>query len=63
VNIYTNHHHRWRPKQAQSYLLIEGTGGAAKAQIEDNLAYGENIEGKQTDYLQVIITCIFLNFY
>jgi len=55
VNIYTNHHHRWGMKHAQSYLLVEGTGGAAKAQIGDNLAYGENTEGKQTDYLQVKI--------
>jgi len=53
VNIYTNHHHRWGPKHTHSYLLVEGTGGAAKAQIGDNLAYGENIEGQQTDYLQV----------
>ncbi|CAF3331968.1 unnamed protein product [Rotaria socialis] len=53
VNIYTNHHHRWGTKHAQSYLLVEGTRGAAKAQLGDNLAYGENIEGKQTDYLQI----------
>jgi predicted dehydrogenase len=53
VNIYTNHHHRWGTKHAQSYLLVEGTGGAAKAQIGDNLAYGENAQGQQTDYLQV----------
>jgi len=33
-----------------------------KAQIGDNLAYGENIEGKQTDYLQVIITHIFSKY-
>ena len=55
VNIYTNHHHRWGTKHAQSYILVEGTGGAAKAQIGDNLAYGEDTEGKQTDYLQVIL--------
>ncbi|CAF1284260.1 unnamed protein product [Adineta steineri] len=53
VNIYTNHHHRWNKNHAQSYLLIEGTGGAAKAQIGDNLAYGENTAGKQIDYLQI----------
>jgi hypothetical protein len=35
--------------------MVEGTDGTAKAQIGDNLAYGENIEGKQTDYLQVNI--------
>jgi predicted dehydrogenase len=46
VNIYTNHHHRWGMKHAQSYLLVEGTGGAAKAQIGDNLEYEENSEGK-----------------
>jgi predicted dehydrogenase len=59
VNIYTNHHHRWGTKHAHSYLLVEGTEGAAKAQIGDNLAYGENIEGKQTDYLQVRIQFYF----
>jgi predicted dehydrogenase len=59
VNIYTNHHHRWGMKHAQSYLLVEGTGGAAKAQIGDNLEYGENSEGKQTDYLQVRIQLVF----
>ncbi|CAF4705498.1 unnamed protein product [Rotaria sp. Silwood1] len=53
VNIYTNHHHRWDMKHAQSYILVEGTGGAAKAQIGDNLAYGINTEGQQTDYLQI----------
>lgn len=53
VNIYTNHHHRWGTKHAQSYLLVEGTRGAAKAQIGDNFAYGETTEGQQTDYLQV----------
>ena len=53
VNIYTNHHHRWGPKHAQSYILVEGTGGAAKGQIGDNLAYGERPAGQQTDYLQV----------
>ncbi|CAF2194083.1 unnamed protein product [Rotaria magnacalcarata] len=53
VNIYANHHHRWGTKHAQSYLLVEGNRGAAKAQLGDNLAYGENIEGNQTDYLQV----------
>jgi predicted dehydrogenase len=61
VNIYANHHHRWGPKQAQSYILVEGTGGAAKAQIGDNLAYGEDIEGKQTDYLQVSVVHILMN--
>lgn len=55
ANIYTNHHHRWGAKHAQSYILVEGTGGAAKAQIGDNLAYGQDTEGKQTDYLQVMI--------
>ena len=55
VNIYTNHHHRWGPKHAQSYILVEGTGGAAKAQMGDNLAYGEQADRKQTDYLQVNI--------
>jgi len=59
VNIYTNHHHRWGPKHTHSYLLVEGTGGAAKAQIGDNLAYGENIEGQQTDYLQVKVQLSF----
>jgi len=53
VNIYTNHNHRWGAKHAHSYLLVEGTGGAAKAQIGDNLAYGEAAQGQQTDYLQV----------
>ena len=61
VNIYTNHHHRWGTKNAQSYLLVEGTEGAAKAQIGDNLEYGENIEGKQTDYLQVMFELFFLS--
>jgi hypothetical protein len=57
VNIHTNHHHHcWGSKHAQSYILVEGTGGAAKAQIGDNLAYGENSPGKQTDYLQVSIS-------
>lgn len=60
VNIYTNHHHRWGTKHAQSYVLVEGTGGAAKAQIGDNLAYGQDIEGKQTDYLQVRTSMKFL---
>ncbi len=65
VNIYTNHHHRWGSKYAQSYLLIEGTEDAAKAQIGDNLAYAENIQGKQIDYLQVKvrkIAVIYLSF-
>ncbi|CAF2409196.1 unnamed protein product [Rotaria sp. Silwood2] len=53
VNIYTNHHHRWGMKHAQSYILVEGTAGAAKAQIGDNFAYGKNIEGQQIDYLQI----------
>ncbi|CAF4032033.1 unnamed protein product [Rotaria sordida] len=53
VNIYTNHHHRWGTKHAQSYILVEGTGGAAKAQIGSNFAYGKNTEGQQTDYLQI----------
>ena len=56
VNIYTNHHHRWGSKHAQSYILVEGTGGAAKAQMGDNLAYGENSPGEQTDYLQVSVS-------
>ena len=55
ANIYTNHHHRWGTKHAQSYVLVEGTAGVAKAQIGDNLAYGQEIEGKQTDYLQVLL--------
>ncbi len=55
MNIYINHHHRWDSKHAQPYIMVEGTDGTAKAQIGDNLAYGENIEGKQTDYLQVNI--------
>jgi predicted dehydrogenase len=59
VNIYTNHHHRWGTKYAQSYLLVEGTEGAAKAQIGDNLAYGGNTEGKQTDYLDVKVQLSF----
>lgn len=58
VNIYTNHHHRWGDKQAQSYLLVEGTGGAAKAQIGDNLAYGQSTEGKQVDRLEVTIVVL-----
>jgi predicted dehydrogenase len=62
ANIYTNHHHRWGQKHVQSYLLVEGTGGAAKAQIGDNLFSKGNPEGKQTDYLQVIIIHIFLKF-
>lgn len=62
ANIYTNHDHRWGLKNAESYLLVEGTGGAAKAQIGDNLAFLEDMEGKQTDYLQVIIIQIFLLF-
>lgn len=63
VNIYTNHHHRWGTKHAQSYVLVEGTGGAAKAQIGDNLAYGQDTNGQQTDYLQVRISmnwCLFI---
>jgi predicted dehydrogenase len=61
VNIYTNHHHRWGQKHAQSYILVEGTGGAAKAQIGDNLAYGESMDGKQRDYLQVNVIHSFIN--
>jgi predicted dehydrogenase len=61
VNIYTNHHHRWGSKHAQSYILVEGTGGAAKAQIGDNLAYGDTPSGKQTDYLQVSVSSRILN--
>ncbi|CAF3602140.1 unnamed protein product [Rotaria sordida] len=53
INIYTNHMHRWGMKHAQSYILVEGTGGATKAQMSDNLAYGKNIEGQQRDYLQI----------
>ena len=53
VNIYTNHHHRWGSKHAQSYILVEGTGDAAKAQIGDNLTYSENSSEKQIDHLQV----------
>ncbi|CAF0794635.1 unnamed protein product [Adineta ricciae] len=53
VNIYTNHYHRWGKNYAQSYLLVEGTEGAARAQIGDNLAYGECTEGKQIDSLQI----------
>jgi predicted dehydrogenase len=61
VNIYTNHHHRWGVKHAHSYLLVEGTEGVAKAQIGDNLAYGDTTEGAQTDYLQVKISNLFPN--
>lgn len=53
VNTYTNLYHRWGSKHAQSYILIEGSGGAAKAQIGDNLAYGQHKEGEQVDFLQV----------
>lgn len=59
ANIYTNHDHRWGTKNAESYLLVEGTGGAAKAQIGDNLAFLEDTEAKQRDYLQVIIIDMF----
>ena len=53
VNIYTNHAHRWGIKNAQSYLLVEGTKGAAKAQLSDNLAYAEIGKTEHADYLQV----------
>ncbi|UJR20654.1 hypothetical protein I4U23_023776 [Adineta vaga] len=53
VNIYTNHHHRWGKNHTNSYLLVEGTQGAARAQIGDNLSYGESTEGKQIDSLQI----------
>jgi predicted dehydrogenase len=53
VNIYTNHAHRWGAKHAESYLLVEGTKGAAKAQISDNLAFVGVINGGCNDYLQV----------
>jgi predicted dehydrogenase len=52
ANIYANHHHRWGLKNAQSYVLVEGTGGAAKAQIGDNLLCGRGNDPK-LDYLQV----------
>lgn len=60
VNIYTNHDHRWGTKHMDSYLLVEGTGGAAKAQIGDNFAVRGNPDGVQLDGLQVIIIYIFL---
>ncbi len=63
--LFVNIYHRWGSKHTQSYLLIEGTEGAAKAQIGDNLAYGENTQGKQIDYLQVKvrkIAVIYLSF-
>jgi predicted dehydrogenase len=62
VNIYANHHHRWGSKNAQSYILVEGTGGAAKAQIGDNFACRGSPEGVQTDYLQVNVIYIFMKF-
>lgn len=56
ANIYANHHHRWGLKNAQSYVLVEGTAGAAKAQIGDNLLCGRGNDPK-LDYLQVTIPC------
>ncbi|CAF1120607.1 unnamed protein product [Rotaria sordida] len=53
VNIYTNHHHRWGSKHAQSYILVEGTQGAAKIQLGDILAYGEDTARMQLNYLQI----------
>ena len=53
VNIYTNHAHRWGGKYADSYLLVEGTKGAAKAQISDNLVYAGTAATEHSDYLQV----------
>ena len=52
ANIYANHHHRWGLKNAQSYVLVEGTAGAEKAQIGDNLLCGRGDDPK-LDYLQV----------
>jgi predicted dehydrogenase len=54
VNIYTNLYHRWGLKNAQSYILVEGTGGAAKAVIGDNFDCRSSVEGKQVDSLEVI---------
>jgi predicted dehydrogenase len=59
VNIYGNHHHRWGLKHAHSYVLVEGTGGAAKAQMSDNFAFADNTFGEQRDYLQVNIQLSF----
>ncbi|CAF1482193.1 unnamed protein product [Rotaria sordida] len=53
VNIYTNHHHRWGRKHAQSYILVEGTQGAVKIQLGDLLTYEEDTNGKQNNYLQI----------
>jgi hypothetical protein len=52
VNIYANHHHHWGLKHASSYVLVEGTEGAAIAQIGDNLLCGKDADGK-LDYLHV----------
>ncbi|CAF1442275.1 unnamed protein product [Rotaria sordida] len=53
VNIYTNYHHRWGRRHAQSYILVEGTQGAVKIQLGDLLTYGEDTNGKQNNYLQI----------
>jgi predicted dehydrogenase len=55
VNIYTNHHHRWGLKHAQTYILVEGTGGAARAQIGDNFACRDISQVDKFDNLQVIV--------